>query len=260
MAVAFVCFVKVDPSFQVVMDAINELSNYGLLRHDCTVTAGNNGLRSASNNQQFGSPKDKTGYGFARTLGSVLRAFMLRSTYLEALHDPNIRSKKSTVNINVRANPAGYNRNVQPQGVPMAQLPVTQNVVQAKKISADFDRLYPHFFIENKLAAVLLGTWVDLPGMMVIVELQGGVIVKIHTINATVRARHNGAMYGPMPQAHNGPNPHIFHCPDPTVVRATSTVHGLQPEQSAGNNAVYARPPLMFLEGPSYRSQRGKDR
>ncbi|XP_019641735.1 PREDICTED: uncharacterized protein LOC109483192 [Branchiostoma belcheri] len=165
MAVEFVCFVKVDPSFQVVMDAINELSNYGLLRHDCTVTAGNTELRSTSDNQQFGGRTPTN--AFSRTLGSVLRAFMVRATYPVRLHDPRFDSKA----VNLRA---GYNHNVHPQG--MAQQQVVQNVVQAQEISAIFDRLYPHFFIENKLAAVALGTWVYLPGMMVIVELQGGIM------------------------------------------------------------------------------------
>ncbi|KAI8513912.1 hypothetical protein Bbelb_082360 [Branchiostoma belcheri] len=40
------------------------------------------------------------------------------------------------------------------------------------------------------------------------------------------------------------------------VTRSESTIYTRRkPDTIVGSNAVYARPPLMFLEGPSYRSE-----
>ncbi|CAH1270452.1 Hypp4341 [Branchiostoma lanceolatum] len=227
-----VCFVKVDPSFQVVLHAMSELQANKRMRPVCTVMVGNTGLRSASNNGEFGGLN-----GFSRTLGSVLRAFMLRSTHLEGLHDPRFsESREFNLDLNLAADavPSGYARDASPSNVPPDHLQLVHDVAQAQEISANFDRLYPHFTIENRLAAVPLQTWVDFrQGMMAIVEVQSGVIVRLHTIHATVRARHMGP--APMQEGHRGPNRRrLFECPNPNVVRTTSEVRGLQPGQSAG--------------------------
>ncbi|CAH1261576.1 Hypp2392 [Branchiostoma lanceolatum] len=234
-APTMVCFLDVDPSFQVVMNAIRELHNGGRLRHVCTVRVGNSKLRSAGGNDEFGGPN-----GFSRTLGSTLRAFMLRSTCLEGQHDPAFDGK--THNLDRRSPPAeaDYYCDTQPQG---AQLPLVNNAVQAEEISANFDRLYPHFHIENKLKAVKAGSNAYIPGSMVIVEQRAGdgAIVKLHTINATVRARsapeeEDVAQEGP-------PNPnrlHRFECPNPSVVRVTVSLD-LQAEDDF--------PSFQLLEG-----------
>ncbi|KAI8519675.1 hypothetical protein Bbelb_029320 [Branchiostoma belcheri] len=204
-----VCFVATDPSYCVALDAIDELRRGGRLERedDMPVKVGNSGLRHSRDVEEGGSKKKEITikynrlYDFSRTLGAVLRAFMLKATRLIKYYNPEIDSETAKLNLKPGTESGFY---VEVNGETKTNTPQFMTSTpkkadagkrsQAQLISGNFDRLYPHILIEKKLkdAAAGLDKEVSFPGRMLIVDMDlknpdDPRVIKIHTINTTVR-------------------------------------------------------------------------
>ncbi|KAI8519602.1 hypothetical protein Bbelb_028590 [Branchiostoma belcheri] len=138
-------------------------------------------------------------YDFSRTLGAVLRAFMLTATGLIKYYHPDIGDSEED---NLTRGENGFYVNGKTKEPEFRS--------QAQLISGNFDRLYPHILIEKKLKDAGLDKEVSFPGRMLIVDMENAkdsrVITEIHTINTTVRFTESEGTLGK-----------VINCPHPCV-------------------------------------------
>ena len=123
-------------------------------------------------------------YDFSRTAGSVLRMYMLEASGMAKLYNPPF----STAEINRHE----FNTNLYPFGYPMnmAQVPeFGANEVhthRARRLAAEFDRLFPHSLMECELDNLAVGMTRTLSGHMYVIYFDRRPRSILYQIDATM--------------------------------------------------------------------------
>ena len=132
-----VAFVSTDPTFLIVHRALTELGanqNYKIIGSS---TVSSNSLQGNDMNNVY---RWKRWHDFARTAAAVLRMYMLKATGMLDYHDPELKKLGKERNLAaIVPNP--------PYGEPIN---MAANKEEAERLSAEFDRLFPHFIIQGQ--------------------------------------------------------------------------------------------------------------
>ena len=135
---------------------IPELGKAGLITHECQKTIQNNP-----------SPVGRRRlYDFSRTAASVLRLYMLEASGMRMHFNPKFGAQEQYLQSclqNEYFNPA-----LPPRKMEMAY----GSPHRAQRLAAEFDRLFPHFLIENHLNMNVCDT--TLPGSMHVIYFGHG--------------------------------------------------------------------------------------
>lgn len=95
-------------------------------------------------------------YDFSRTVGATLRLMMLKGTGLLEYHDPALKATARGRN--------EFYMKPQTSGTSINDLGrLAGNTYEAQWVSAYFDMLFPHFFLENQLTGIVPGEPRSLP-------------------------------------------------------------------------------------------------
>lgn len=136
---------------------VRELRVAGLVSNNTTesrtVMTGMHHLQNENAAHQFGC-----WYDFSRTASSVLRLFMLEASGMIHLHNPEFTSRE--------VNRQGMNKRPEEPNFNMAHGDAAQAGLRAQLISSDFDRLFPHFVIQQKLNGIEVNQLRTISGMM----------------------------------------------------------------------------------------------
>lgn len=171
-------FVRTDPSFIVVSRAVGELERQNNCRIVGYTEATSNGIRGNDDDDVY---KFKHWNGFTRTAGSVMRLYMLNATDMLRFHNPNFRIAKQR-NINAME----YSKHIGPaDGNP---IDMAADANEARDLSAQFDRQYPHFILENHFRGMDVGTTRSHRGRMYVVDLQNRTL---YEVTSTLRVKLN---------------------------------------------------------------------
>jgi hypothetical protein len=121
-------------------------------------------------------------YNFSRTATSVLRMFMLEASGMRVYYDPNFSTKQK--------NRENFVLTIWPES---RSIQMAREERSSRRLSAEFDRLFPHCVIEYQLRDIDLGRPVKLSGQMYVIYFpsptSGG---RIYYINATMDVKKAG--------------------------------------------------------------------
>ena len=122
-------------------------------------------------------------YDFSRTASSILRLFMLEASGMIDFHNPEFNDKDIRRETNIH--PENANINMADHG------DAAQRGFRAQLISSDFDRLFPHFVIEQKLNNMAVGGQQTLSGMMYVIYFNERTIYQTNvTMDVVLSARN----------------------------------------------------------------------
>ena len=170
-----VVFLSTSPTFMLVQNGlIPELDKAGLITLECQKTI--------QNNSSLVGPR--RWYDFSRTAASVLRLYMLEASGMRMHFNPNFGAGEQYLQ-----------SCLQTEYPPPALLPPRKMEMahgsphRAQRLAGEFDRLFPHFLIENQLKKMNV-CQTTLSGCMHVVYfgLDEGTIYEINaTMNVTLQ-------------------------------------------------------------------------
>lgn len=108
--------------------------------------------------------KYRSWYDFCRTASSTLRLFMLKASGMTHLHNPSFTTRDDIQEVMAtNIHPENAHINMANHG------DAAQENFRAQLISSDFDRLFPHFVIQQKLCNMAVNEHRTLSGMMYVI-------------------------------------------------------------------------------------------
>jgi len=176
-------FVQTDPTFNIVVQASNELKEQERLQVTYYKTASITNIESndPDNARRFlfgGRRPDLKFFAFGRTASSVLRMCMLEAASINETFWPRIGKYSHTRN----------KCKLAPQTVEPSQFHLADNLTDARKYWSKYDQLYPQFLIQHELKSVAINTRTSLPSMMLIFRGNFTEFIEITTtLDATQR-------------------------------------------------------------------------
>lgn len=177
-----IAFVMTDPSVVVVTQAIGELraqDEYDIV-----------GYTEVTSDAMCGNDENpslwRSWNDFARTAGSVMRMYMLKATDMLQLHNPTFGEPGKSRNLAAM-------QYVIKHGNPPKPIDMAADETEAKVLSAEFDRQYPHFILQNKFDGMAVGTNRSHRALMYVVDIPNNVIYHIiSTLTVTLVAEGPG--------------------------------------------------------------------
>ena len=176
---------KTDPTFMIAEGMVREIRRTEGGLHVVGQTA------ISSRDFIHGNDRDDNGvfanwYNFARTAAVTLRLYMLEATDIPpALFDPKFKKPGKTRN---RA--AMTSRR---WGVPINM--ADDDKFEARRLSAEFDRLYPHYTIQNRLNNMQPHETRSIPNLMYVVDFPNRLLYHIAVnMDVTLQAIQGGEM------------------------------------------------------------------
>ena len=129
-------------------------------------------------------------YDFSRTASSALRLFMLEASGMIDLHNPWFTTREH-IRREMATNISSENANINMANHGNA----AQRRFRAQLISSDFDRLFPHFVIEQKLNNMAVDGQETLSGMMYVIYFNERIIYQTNvTMGVVLSARNQNGL------------------------------------------------------------------
>ena len=107
-------------------------------------------------------------YDFSWTAGVVLRYMMLRGAEILDLHNPHVGQRRNRENIITKGDKPHH-----------VKLHLAKDKYDAQWLSAHFDMLYPHFYLEYQLRGIKPGDNRSIHNKMLVIDTRHHIIWKI---------------------------------------------------------------------------------
>lgn len=159
-----IAFVKTDPLIIVVEKMMKELRDYSNFDVVGFTEVESNGFQRPMNNAF------RSWYDFTRTAAVVLRLCMLKATDMLHLHNPvfNYRNEhKAALIYYIRL------------GLPEKPINMAADKNEAQLLSAEFDRQFPHYVLENKFDGMNPGDTRLHSSVMYVIDIESSAIYHI---------------------------------------------------------------------------------
>ena len=162
-----VVFLSTSPTFMLVQNGFaRELQDNNLISLIGQTTVGTKSYLHGNNPHPF---TFKRSYDFSRTAGSVLRMFMLKASGMDVYYDPHFNAKLPNL----------MQCYVQSYPTPQSCIQMANGPRCARRLAAEFDRLFPHCLIEYEFGNLAAGAG-GMSGKMYVIYLDTKTVFQIH--------------------------------------------------------------------------------